>query len=127
MTGDALERYRQKLNIINGQDPYEIDMKDMFDAQHYASHLPEVQYPDSVNYSVFTKSAYTMEEFKCYQSLESFNQFHSGWVSDVSSKEVNGKIVLRAKVCNLHCFLCLLILTVFTCLFSLKNSKWKCQ
>ena len=76
----------------------------MYDAQHDASHLPEVQYPDIVNYCVFTKGAYTMEEFKCYKSLDSFNQFHSGWVSDVSVKEVNGKIVLRAKVCNLHFF-----------------------
>ena len=95
LEGDAVGRYKHKLDLIGGRDPYDFDMQ-MMDTD--ARLFPDVQYPDIVNYCVYTKSAYLMQEFKCFKSLESFNQFVSGWVSQLCVRKTEDKIVVRAKV-----------------------------
>ena len=43
-------------------------------------------YPDIVNYFLFSLSPLTKEELKAYKSLDSYNQFVSGWVKEVKTK-----------------------------------------
>ena len=93
----CLERYKQKISLINWTDPYNIDTSWFIEDP---AHLPQIEYPDIVNYCVFTKNAYTMAEFKSYKSLDAFNQFTSGWVSELASTEINERIVVRSKVCS---------------------------
>ncbi len=90
---DEKERYARKIELIGGQDPYEVT-----DLSSDWSFLPKVAYPDIVNYLLFTPSSYTAEDLKCYKGLEAYNQMVSGWVRDVQSKEINGKCLLKAKV-----------------------------
>ena len=46
--------------------------------------FPAVSYPDIVNYMIFTKSLYTMEDMKAWKSLKAYNQLTSSWISDVA-------------------------------------------
>ena len=88
-------RYQDKLRLINGEDPYETPKKDWnFDPNI----LPAIAYPDIVNYCVYSQSAYTLNDLKGYKSLESYNQFICGWVSNACSREANGHIVVTARV-----------------------------
>ena len=88
-------RYHDKLRLINGEDPYERPKKDWnFDPNS----LPAIAYPDIVNYCVYSQSAYTLNDLKGYKSLEAYNQFICGWVSDVCAREVSGHVVVTARV-----------------------------
>ena len=88
-------RYQAKLELINGEDPYEMPKK-YWNVD--PDNLPGISYPDIVNYCVYTKTAYTLSDLKGYKSLEAYNQCICGWVSDVCSREVNGHVVVTAKV-----------------------------
>ena len=48
------------------------------------SKFPSSVQPDLVNYLIFTKSFYTMEDVKAWKSLEAYNQLTSGLISDVA-------------------------------------------
>ena len=77
LTGDAHERYLEKIEIIGGQDPYVIP--DTECANPYI--FPSLTYFDIVNYLVLGSSQfYSMTEFKNNKSLEAYNRFVSGWV-----------------------------------------------
>ncbi|KAG8196567.1 hypothetical protein JTE90_003580 [Oedothorax gibbosus] len=43
------------------------------------------------------ESAYTNESFKAYKSLETYNQFLCGWVSDVATLKINGLSLVFGK------------------------------
>ena len=43
----------------------------------------DLMYADIYNYLNLTPSLYTHEQIKSYKSLEAYNQFVNGWVSDV--------------------------------------------
>ena len=57
---DAKARYLEKLEIIGGEDPYELGSLSSDEKL-----LPAITYPDIVNYLVFTPSTYTAEDLKC--------------------------------------------------------------
>ena len=86
-------RYLEKMKILNGDDPYELDG---FSAD--VSLLPSVTYPDIVNYLLFTPSPYTLEDLKCYKGTDAYRTWIVGWVSDLSTVLIQGKHVVRAKV-----------------------------
>ncbi|XP_014679849.1 PREDICTED: uncharacterized protein LOC106819776 [Priapulus caudatus] len=88
-------RYLNKLKVIAGIDPYEIEKGDW---SKDISEWPEVTYPDIVNYLVFNQSAYTLQELKAYKSLESYNYFVSGWVLDIGHLIVSDKCVISGRV-----------------------------
>lgn len=92
------ERYRQKISIINGQDPYDVKLSNMIDD------FPNLQWGDIINYLVFGRSAYTLQEFKAFKSLEAYNHFVCGWVKAVEVGKINGWSVIRGKVCIFICF-----------------------
>ena len=43
----------------------------------------DLMYADIYNYLILIPSLYTHEQLKSYKSLEAYNQFVNGWVSDV--------------------------------------------
>ena len=88
-------RYDDKLKIIDGKDPYEMDKSEWSGDM---SDWPDVAYPDIVNYLVFTQSAYTLAELKAYKSLQAYNYFVCGFVQDIGHTKVNGINVFLGKV-----------------------------
>ena len=91
----SLKRYNEKLSLIENLDPYEIEKN------HWKNDpkiLPHIEYPDIVNYCVYSKSAYTLDQLKSYKSLDSYNQFISGWVSQLQSFVASDKVIVRANV-----------------------------
>ncbi|RDD42711.1 hypothetical protein TrispH2_006575 [Trichoplax sp. H2] len=91
----SLARYIEKTKLIDGADPYRI-MKDQWSTDD--KDLPDITYPDIVNYLVTTESSYTLEDLKDYRSLQSYNYFVSGWVSDVMHCTINDRSIIIAKV-----------------------------
>ena len=50
--------------------------------------LPEIVYPDIVNYLLFAPSPYTAEQLKCFKAMDSYNYFLSGFVKEVGATYV---------------------------------------
>ncbi|KAK2140348.1 hypothetical protein LSH36_1385g00014 [Paralvinella palmiformis] len=82
-TLDALakQRYLDKIRRVDNVDPYSL-LNSAWTQK--GSCFPAVSYPDIVNYLIFNKSCYTMEDMKAWKSLEAYNQLTSGWISDVA-------------------------------------------
>ncbi|KAM9355584.1 uncharacterized protein KZ484_013676 [Pholidichthys leucotaenia] len=91
------QRYQQKLGLIGGKDPYEIDVESWSSDPDL---LPELTYPDIVNYLVFFPSPYTPDDLKGYKSLDAYQQFVGGWVGEVLAVVLGNIHVVSAKVCN---------------------------
>ena len=92
-------RYEGKLRLIGGEDPYEMV------ASVWSENvclLPAITYPDIVNYLVFSPSPYTSDDLKSYKGLEAYNQFVCGWVRGKTSRIVNDKCIVKAKVTFLN-------------------------
>ena len=60
--------------------------------------FPKVTYPHIVNYFLFAPSPLTKEQLKAYKSLESYNQFASGWMKDVWVKLFKNNMFLHGRV-----------------------------
>ena len=89
------ERYDGKLQLICGEDPYEMGKTCWSEKVEL---LPQITYPDIVNYLVFTPSPYTAEDLKCYKGLDAYNQFVCGWVRETVARTVDNKSLVKAKV-----------------------------
>lgn len=89
------QRYLDKLRIVDSVDPYSLPNSAWSKKE---ACFPAVSYPDIVNYLIFNKSFYTMEDMKAWKSLEAYNQLTSGWISDVAVFVKNGYHIVRAKV-----------------------------
>lgn len=77
---------------------------------------------DIVSYLVLQTSFLTAKQFKAYKSLESYNQFVSGWVKDVEGWNTHGKITVTGQVsCYINTILLLLLSTVMMHYFIYKN------
>ena len=77
------QRYKIKINIIEGYDPYQIKKEEL---SGNISKFPPVANSDIVNYFLFSLSLLTEEELKAYKSLEFCNQVVSGWVKETTTK-----------------------------------------
>ena len=76
LPNDAKSRYREKLDVIGGIDPFQpgnigTELEDR---------LPDVDASDLVSYLVLQTSFITAKQFKAHKGLEAYNQFVSGWV-----------------------------------------------
>jgi hypothetical protein len=60
--------------------------------------IPEVTYPDIFNYLFLTKSAYTLDEFKAFKSLEVYHFFASRWIYNTKWYAVNYVVLVVAEV-----------------------------
>ena len=74
------QRYLEKLRIVD-VDPYALPNSAWSNS---SASFPALSYPDIVNYLIFTKSFYTMEDMKAWKSLEAYNQLTFGRISDVA-------------------------------------------
>jgi len=79
----AKARYIQKLQLINGVDPFLLASTTKVGRS--SSVLPPVEAADLVSYLVLQTSFVTAQQFKAHKSMEAYNQFVSGWVKDVSA------------------------------------------
>lgn len=96
--GDVKRRYMDEIEVISSKDPYFL-LKDT--SVTWATDLdllPKVTYPDVFNYLVLTKSAYTLNEFKAYKSLEAYNFFVSGWVNNAKWLALNDYVLIVAEL-----------------------------
>ena len=78
-----IEENTLKISKINFIDPYEMK-KTEFD--YGMDLLPKIVYPDIVNYLLFAPSPYTAEQIKCFNAMDSYNYFLSGFVKEVGAK-----------------------------------------
>ena len=75
LDGLSRQRYLDKLRVIDGVEPYSLPSSSW--TKDEAS-FPAVSYPDIVNYLIFGKSFYSMDDMKAWKSLEAYNQLTSG-------------------------------------------------
>ena len=93
LPSDAKARYKEKLDVIGGIDPFQPRNFGELDDR-----LPDVDGSDLVSYLVLQTSFITANQFKARKSLEAYNQFVSGWVKDVCNRKVRGKHLITARV-----------------------------
>ena len=93
LSEEAKERYKKKLEIINGLDPFNASA-----IGELADCLPPLVAADIVSYLVLQTSFLTARQFKARKGLEAYNQFVNGWVKDVCSRKVAGKHVVTGRV-----------------------------
>ena len=96
---DALERYLNKLSVLNSDCPYFIDDRLWIKSSNVITLIPPITDLDIINYLIFTKSAYTEEEFRSYKSLDAFRSFTDGNVSEFMLIHLKSNYtVIKAKV-----------------------------
>ena len=93
LSDEAKDRYRDKLSIIGGIDPFLSDVGGIL-----TDSFPPVETIDTVSYLVLRTSFVTAEQLKARKGLEAYNQFVSDWVKDVSNRKVAGKCVVTGRV-----------------------------
>ena len=98
LSPEVQKRYKEKVDIIGGEDPNTVLKKDL---SSDPEHFPHVTYPDIVNYLIFNPSPYTKDDLKSYKGLAAYNQFLQGWVREVGVKVYGENILVKAKVGNL--------------------------
>lgn len=99
LDGPAKSRYKDKV-VVCGFDPYALKRSDF--RQNIAL-LPNIQYPDIVNYLVLQTSWATQTQMKAYKSMEAYNFFVSGWVNTLLMRSVEAdKVVVYARVNMLY-------------------------
>ena len=95
--GEAKTRYKDKIRLISYEkDPFchlEVVNSSLHGLQWYE--WPDVTYPDVYNYLINTPSFCTHEQLKAYKSMDGYNLYSSGWVSDLT---VIGNQIARPKV-----------------------------
>ena len=98
LSGEALARYKKKLELIDGVDPYQINKKYWSSDEEK---LPAISYPDLLSYLLFTPSPYSKEDLKAIKSTESYNQFLNGFVREVNvfTVQQNDKIPDEDQIC----------------------------
>ncbi|KAJ8910241.1 hypothetical protein NQ315_002565 [Exocentrus adspersus] len=92
---DVAKRYKQKLDIINGVDPFCLS-DEMF--SYNVKNFPKVTNMDIIAYLVLSKSYYTKQQMKAYKSLEAYKYFEAGFVSKCRCCKVGDYFVSAADV-----------------------------
>ena len=85
------QRYKEKLGLLGGRDPYKIPRSDWQDNMDL---WPSTMYIHVGMYLVFSG-----DDLLNYRSLECYQRFTAGWVRDILvSAKAGGQRVLTAKV-----------------------------
>ena len=88
--------YDQKIGMINHDDPYMIENGKFTCGK---DKWPSLCGRDILLYLLVTTTHYTLEEFRSYKGLESYNQFINGWVQDSKVTIINNLHLYMGKVC----------------------------
>ena len=89
------KRYSDKLNLMDGVDPYEVakhEWKDDVDL------WPAVTHVHVCMYLILTPSPYSEKDMLNYKSVDSYQNFIKGWVKQVHVRAVGNKRILIGKV-----------------------------
>ena len=110
---DDKKSYEEKLKKISNIDPYNLSASFYSDS---SENWPSIEFPDMVNYLLFTSSRYTNDQLKAYKSLDSYQYFIAGWVRCIfvgkatqSMRILIGKVSLSLifhqcfDITNFHC------------------------
>lgn len=92
LSAEAKARYKEKIALINGLDPFASCPEGPSDA------VPDVDASDLVSYLVLQTSFVSPTQFKARKSLEAYNQFVCGWVKDVRTWKIAGKYLTTGRV-----------------------------
>ena len=89
----AKKRYNEKIGVIGDLDPY-CYLESKGKSAHVTAvewmNWPDVTYADVYNYLILTSSlTYAYDQLKAYKSLEGYNHFINGWVTNVTVTEMN--------------------------------------
>ena len=88
-------RYEEKLVLLGcGEDPYfPLEQKGRVRSSECVEWIdwPSVSYADIYNYLINTPSEYTHEMLKAYKSMDGYNFFVNGWVSNVVVTQIEGR------------------------------------
>ena len=77
---------------------------------------PEIEFPDIVNYLLFSTSKFTKKELKAYKSLQSYQYFVAGWVRSIFvGKATEDTTILIGKVRKTFCIHCMTSLKILNC------------
>ncbi len=132
LTGDAKRKYLNKIELVNGVDPFLLPSSSHSTAT--PASLPPVEASDIVSYLVLQTSFLTAKQFKAYKSLEAYNQFIKGWVKNVQAWNLKDKIAVTGRVNIKMCNYGMTIIFIFyfwfhmSCLKikSVPKGKWYC-
>ena len=88
-------QYKEKLALLGcGEDPYFLlEQKGLVRSSECVEWIdwPSVSYADIYNYLINTPSEYTHEMLKAYKSMDGYNFFVNGWVSNVVVTQIEGR------------------------------------
>jgi hypothetical protein len=99
LVGSDLERYKSKIVLCCGVDPYEVKLSDtMDDAQLW----PAVTQVDIINYLCLTTNSVSMQQMKAYKSLDAHNFFTSGFVHPTHGLKLPDSNVLLFGMVSQH-------------------------
>ena len=89
------KRYKEKLQAVNNIDPYELKRNEW---QDNVELWPAVTHVHVCMYLILTPSPYTDKDMLNYKSLDCYQNFTKGWVSNVMVKEVDDKRMVIGRV-----------------------------
>ena len=84
-------RYKEKISKINDIDPYTLNKNDF---RYHEDFYPNTNGFDIATYLLHATCPVTQKEMLNYRSMESFNQFHCGWVKEIGVKHFSPSICL---------------------------------
>lgn len=113
---DSKKRYEDKLELVNGIDPYEIPRSEW---QDNVDLWPAITHVHVCMYLILSPSPYTKEDLLNYKSLDCYQNFVQGWVREVLVKAVDNKRIVIGKVIA-DCSYCYCTTTISTVVGSLK-------
>ena len=97
LKGEAKSRYEQKVRMLGRVDPYcslESSTSTSSSVEWYE--WPEVMYADIYNFLINTTSYCTHEQLKAFKSLDGYNFFVNGWVTNVTV--ILSRQITKAKI-----------------------------
>ena len=88
LSEESRKRYDEKIDLLGGVDPYfRMDAKSTSSAVEWMD-WPDVMHGDIFNYLILTPG-YTFEQLLAYKSLDGYNFFINGWVTNVVVTHLN--------------------------------------
>ena len=95
LDAESKKRYANKLELVNGIDPYEVKLPDWEDNIDL---WPEITHVHVCMYLILHPSPYTKEDLLNYKSLDFYRNFVEGWVRKVLVMPVDTKRIVIGKV-----------------------------